>query len=438
MQYYGIASELRRLAVITILCCIVGILLSQLVITLLVGALLYGAYHLKNLYLLVKWLQHRRLEDMHDVGGLWGHAFDYLSRYKRREIRERNRLKAVIKRVETMTAALNDAVILLNSDNSLNWWNKATERLLGLKPADVNNSVINYIRHPQFVNYLESGDYSIPLTIPSPQNPEKQLEFQITHFGEGDGLLIVRDITRIYKLELMRKDFVANVSHELRTPLTVIRGYLETLEDSQDRALQDNIHLQKALHQMQQQAARMTTMINDLTMLSKLETDAANKSQQPVVLKPLLDMICSEAHTISGDKRHTITLNCDDSITLLGNDRELHSAFSNLITNAIKYSPPGKSVVITVTINLAGSLIVSVQDEGVGIEQQHIGRLTERFYRVDASRSIQTGGTGLGLAIVKHILLRHDGRLEIESTFGKGSKFSCIFPSHHIVNKENA
>ncbi|MGH1484699.1 MAG: phosphate regulon sensor histidine kinase PhoR [Cellvibrionaceae bacterium] len=433
MQDYGIASEIRRLILIVIIASVIGLIVDQLLITLLVTLLLYSIHHIKNLNLLVKWLQHRRLEDIHDTDGLWGRVFDLLGRHKRREIKDRNRLKAVIDRIDATTAALNDAVILLSNENTLNWWNKATEYLLDLKASDTGNSIINYIRNPLFVNYLESGDYSIPLTLPSPRHQDKQLEFQITRFGQGEALIIVRDITRIYKLEQMRKDFVANVSHELRTPLTVIRGYLETIEDSPDPALKENTMLHKALDQMQQQAARMTTMINDLTMLSKLETDSMSNSQQAVLLKPLLEMICTEARSISGDDKHQIILNCSDKISLLSNDRELHSAFSNLITNAVKYSPPEKTITISVTINLAGNLIVTVEDQGIGIEQQHISRLTERFYRVDASRSIQTGGTGLGLAIVKHILLRHDGRLQIESYYGKGSKFTCIFPEQRVV-----
>ena len=432
----GTASELRRLFAIIVLSTIIGVIFGQVLITLLVGILLYNFYHLRHLHLLVKWLQHRRLEDVHDANGLWGQALDHLSRHKRRETRERSRLKAVIQRVEAITTALNDAVILINRDNGIDWWNEATAVLLDLKPNDVNNSIINYIRHPEFVSYLESGDYTIPLTLPSPQQAEKQLEFQITRFGEGNSLLVVRDVTRIYKLEQMRKDFVANLSHELRTPLTVIRGYLETLEDSQNTNLKNAAHLQKALQQMQQQTTRMTSMINDLTTLSKLETAPTNQKQSAVTLKPLLEMVCSEAIAISAERNHAISLSCDDNFILLGNDYELHSAFSNLLTNAIKYSSPNAAIIVKVSTNLANNLVVSVQDEGIGIKQQHISRLTERFYRVDASRCIQTGGTGLGLAIVKHILLRHDARLQIESTYNKGSQFSCIFPSERLIKTE--
>ncbi|MGH1439909.1 MAG: phosphate regulon sensor histidine kinase PhoR [Cellvibrionaceae bacterium] len=435
MPYYGITSELRRIVGLSIICIIIGLLLGSITIALSAGALLYIGYHLHNIRRLLKCLQGRRLKTIPDASGLWGQVFDHLSRLKRREIREKNKLKGVINRVDATTAALNDAVILLKGSD-LSWWNKATESLLDLKKGDSGSSIINFIRNPKFVSYLEKGDYSIPLTLPSPRNNERQLEFQITRFGQEEALVVVRDITRIYKLEQMRKDFVANVSHELRTPLTVIRGYLETLEDSRDPSLESSPHWQKAMKQMQQQAARMTTLINDLTMLSKLETDPSGKdNESEVVLKPLLDMICNDSRTISGERNQTIQLSCNDTITLLGNDRELHSAFSNLVTNAIKYSAPEKTINISVTINLAGNLVVQVKDEGIGIEQEHISRLTERFYRIDSSRSIQTGGTGLGLAIVKHILLRHDARLQIDSIYNQGSTFSCIFPSSRLIKQ---
>ncbi len=434
MPYTGISSEIRRLAGFAIVALIIGLMLGYVMPTLVVGMLLYVGFHLHNLRLLLKCLQRRKLSYIPDAGGLWGQVFDHLSRLKRREIREKNKLKSIIARVDATTAALNDAVILLDKDDNLKWWNQATEHLLDLKKGDTGHSIINFMRNPTFVSYLEKGDYHIPLSLPSPRHAEVQLEFQVTRFGEGEALLIVRDVTRIYRLEQMRKDFVANVSHELRTPLTVIRGYLETLEDSQMVSEQVSPHWQKAMQQMLQQTTRMTTLINDLTMLSKLETDRSSKEQESTVtLKPLLDMICSEGRAVSGEKKQTIHLQCDDAIALMGNDRELHSAFSNLITNAVKYSPSGKNIYVSASINLAGNLVVSVKDEGIGIEPEHISRLTERFYRVDPSRSIQTGGTGLGLAIVKHILLRHDARLQIDSIYNRGSTFSCIFPSSRLV-----
>ncbi len=436
MSQHGVNSEINRLLGFLVLCIAVGLLLGHVLLTIIAGALLYIAYQLANMRRLLKWLKHHRLQEVPDANGLWGEIFDLLSRRKRLEIREKKRFKATIARVTATTSALSDAVILLNTNYGLSWWNEATEELLDLKPRDAGSSIINFVRHPEFVSYLESHKYDIPLTLPSPRNMETRLEFQFTPVGEGESLLVIRDITRIYKLEKMRKDFVANVTHELRTPLTVIRGYLEVLEDNIPEQSQSE-HLPKALEQMRQQSLRMTTLINDLTMLSKLETDSVNKIQEYVQLKPLLEMICDEARTISS-QNHNITLTCPDDIYLLGNDKELHSAFSNLVTNAVKYSPNGKAIKVTASINLANNLLVEVKDSGLGIDQQHISRLTERFYRVDSSRSIQTGGTGLGLAIVKHILLRHDGRLQIRSTHGEGSTFTCVFPKKRIKESENS
>lgn len=435
MTQHGVKSEINRLIGLLVLCVVIGLLLGQVLLTIIAGTLLYIGYQLVNMRRLLKWLKHHRLQEVPDANGLWGEIFDLLSRRKRLEIREKKRFKTTIARVTATTSALNDAVILLNNNYDLSWWNEATEDLLDLKPRDTGSSIINFIRHPDFVAYLESNRYDIPLTLPSPRNLETRLEFQFTPFGQGETLLVIRDISRIYKLEEMRKDFVANVSHELRTPLTVIRGYLEVLEDNLPEDPQDK-HLPKALKQMRQQSLRMTTLIDDLTMLSKLETAGINKSQEYLQLNSLLEMICDEARTISGDK-HQVTLTCDTDIELLGNNRELHSAFSNLITNAVKYSAEGKTIEVKVSVNLANNLIVEIKDQGIGIEQQHISRLTERFYRVDSSRSIQTGGTGLGLAIVKHILLRHDGRLQIQSTLGLGSTFSCIFPEKRVKRNDS-
>lgn len=435
MSQHGVNSEINRLLLFLLLCVVIGLLLGHILLTIIAGATLYIAYQLANMRRLLKWLKHHRLQEVPDANGLWGEIFDLLSRRKRLEIREKKRFKTTISRVTATTSALSDAVILLNSNYGLSWWNEATEELLDLKPRDVGSSIINFVRHPDFVNYLESRKYDIPLTLPSPRNMEIRLEFQFTPVGGGEALLVIRDITRIYKLEKMRKDFVANVTHELRTPLTVIRGYLEVLDDNLPKHPQSE-HFPKALEQMRQQSLRMTTLINDLTMLSKLETDIVNKTQEYVQLKPLLEIICDEARAIS-TKRHDVKLNCSDDIYLLANDRELHSAFSNLATNAVKYSPDGKVIEITALITPSNNLTLEVKDNGIGIDQQHISRLTERFYRVDSSRSIQTGGTGLGLAIVKHILLRHDGRLQIRSIHGEGSTFSCIFPKRRVKKGNN-
>ncbi len=399
----------------------------------LIACFLYIAWSLRQLYKLDRWLQHKKLTHIPESSGIWGNIYDALIIDKKRQAREKKRLKSIIMRVETMTAALNDAVILLSEDNTISWLNKSSRKLLTLKKTDINRPITNFIRNPLFVNYLDKGDYELPLILPAADNIEQRLEFRLNRFGEGEGLLIVRDITRLHKLEQMRKDFVGNVTHELRTPLTVIKGYLETLEDARASSKTVDDRWEKPIQQMQQQASRMTTLINDLTMLSKLETEEENKKNTVVLLNPLLKMICDEAMTISGDNQNVIHLSCDSAIAIIGNDRELHSAFSNLILNAVKYSLPNKPINIEVNKNFVDGVDIKVIDNGIGIEHHHISRLTERFYRVDSSRSIETGGTGLGLAIVKHILARHEARLRISSRINQGSTFTAIFPASRVT-----
>ncbi len=438
MIHYGRSAEIRRLITLLIVCLIVGLMTGFLWPALVAGTLLYTLYHLHKLHSFNLWLQNPQLSALPDGGGLWGQALDSLGRQKRRESRERNRLKGIIERINATTAAINDAVVILDPKNMVGWWNQAAVNLLDLKPADAGTSLINYIRHPKFVSYLEAGDYELPLVLPSPRNHDVQLEFQLTRFGDGEALMVVRDITRIYKLEQMRKDFVANVSHELRTPLTVIRGYLETLDAVDIPDLRQHKLWQQALEQMQQQTARMTSLVNDLTVLSKLETDRIDPQQQSIVLRPILDVVCAESRAISGEQNHRITLHCAPEITVVANERELHSALSNLVTNAVKYSSPENPITVSVNVLETRGLEILVEDRGIGIEPQHLNRLTERFYRVDDSRSIETGGTGLGLAIVKHILLRHDARLEVRSEYGQGSCFRCVFPAYRVGALEGA
>lgn len=426
--------EIQRISFLLCICFFVGLILGKLLTVLLIGCICYILWTLFQIYQLETWLKNSRLNSIPDASGIWGNIFDNLAKDKKRQNKERTRLKAVIHRVETMTEALDDAVILLEKDYSINWMNKASRKLLRLKKSDIGNPISNFIRHPLFVNYLNSNNYEEPLVLPAAGNIEQRLEVRISLFGNNEGLMIIRDVTQRHLLEKMRKDFVANVSHELRTPLTVISGYLETLSDS------PNIdeRWQKPFKQMQQQASRMTSLINDLTMLSKLETEGINKSPSSVAIAPLFTMIINEVTAVKDFNNRAVKLNCDNEWVIIGNDRELHSAFTNLITNALKYSPNDKPVTIDIHQNIFKELEVSVIDEGIGIEGHHISRLTERFYRVDSSRSIATGGTGLGLAIVKHILARHDARLTIKSEYKKGSTFSAVFPNSRIkANAEN-
>ena len=416
---------LRRLLLIICGCLFVGLLSGYYAWALVIGLGAYLGWNLRQLLRLHQWLQVQQADEAPPEGhGLWGEVFDSIYRLQRRDQRARGRLQAVIDRVQESTAALKDAVIMLDRDGNLEWWNHAAETLLGLKtPQDNGQSISNLLFYLCFKEYFEQGNYNEALELPSPLNDHLRVQLQITRYGNDEHLMLVRDVTRVHQLEKMHKDFVANVSHELRTPLTVIAGYLETLLDNVDAV---NPRWRRALQQMQQQDRRMQSLLNDLLLLAKLEATDYPSDNQPVAVDLLLLSITADAKVLSGLRNQHISLEADNRLLLKGSETELRSAFSNLIFNAIKYTPDEGRIHIRWWADAAGAHL-SVHDSGQGIEAKHLPRLTERFYRVDSSRAATTGGTGLGLAIVKHVLLRHRARLEISSVVGQGSTFTCHF-----------
>jgi two-component system phosphate regulon sensor histidine kinase PhoR len=424
---------IRRLLLLVGVCLLLGLITGEYAWTLLLGLAGYLGWHLQQLLRLHKWLRTRQGDEAPPDGyGLWGEVFDSIYHLQRRDQKVRGRLQAVIDRVQESTAALKDAVIMLDRDGNLEWWNIAAEKLLGLKtPQDSGQQITNLVRDPRFIEYFENHNYNEPLELPSPVSDRLRLQFHITQYGNREHLMLVRDITRLYQLEQMRKDFVANVSHELRTPLTVISGYLETLLDNVEDV---NPRWLRALQQMQQQGGRMQNLLNDLLLLAKLEATDYPSDNQPVAVDLLLLSIKNDAQALSGERHHRISLEADPHLKLKGSETELRSAFSNLVFNAVKYTPDEGSIQIRWWGDEQGAHL-SVQDSGLGIEAKHLPRLTERFYRVDSSRASNTGGTGLGLAIVKHVLLRHRARLDIVSNLGKGSTFTCHFPTLQVVRR---
>ncbi|WP_246237909.1 phosphate regulon sensor histidine kinase PhoR [Pseudomonas akapageensis] len=417
-------------------CLLLGLVSGYYGWSLAIGLGIYLAWTLKQLLRLHEWLRLQQPDEAPPDGyGLWGEVFDSIYHLQRRDQRVRGRLQAVIDRVQESTAALKDAVIMLDSDGNLEWWNRAAETLLGLKtPQDSGQPVTNLVRHPRFKEYFEQENYLEPLEIPSPINDRLRVQLHITRYGNNEHLMLVRDVTRLHQLEQMRKDFVANVSHELRTPLTVIAGYLETLLDNVEEV---NPRWVRALQQMHQQGGRMQTLLNDLLLLAKLEATDYPSDNQPVTVDALLQSIKSDALALSGQRNQRITLEADGDTWLKGSESELRSAFSNLIFNAVKYTPAEGQIRIRWWADDQGAHL-SVQDSGIGIDPKHLPRLTERFYRVDSSRASNTGGTGLGLAIVKHVLLRHRAHLEVSSVLGHGSTFTCHFAPVQIVTREAA
>jgi len=427
----GVATELRWLLVYLCVAFSVGFLLDAVWPVLLLSVLVFTAWQFYQLSNLEAWVASTRQLGLQQnlQRGVWSEIAEDVELLIKRYEKDKLRLKRVVARVQDMTSALADGVIIVDKHDNIEWWNRSAERQFDFAPLDIGRKLTNYIRHPRFVGYYENCQYEEPLDLQSAKLDGQILQFHIHPFGDGDRLVIARDVTRVANLERMRKDFVANVSHELRTPLTVLSGYLETLADSAELAPKWD----KAMGQMQDQTQRMTTLINDLLILSRLETDDREAGQKPVQLLPLLEHIVADAKVLSGDRAHQFHIDCDANIQLMGRKDELRSAFANLVYNAVNYTPSDHKVSVLVDLNPL-ELVVKVKDNGEGIESRHIPRLTERFYRVDDGRSRDTGGTGLGLAIVKHILMRHDADLRIRSKPGKGSTFSCHFPLKRFIN----
>ncbi|MBU0809323.1 MAG: phosphate regulon sensor histidine kinase PhoR [Gammaproteobacteria bacterium] len=426
-------SLIRQLLVLGGVCLLLGLITGEYAWPLVIGLAGYLGWHLQQLLRLHKWLRTREGDEAPPEGyGLWGEVLDSIYHLQRRDQKVRARLQAVIDRVQESTAALKDAVVMLDRDGNLEWWNIAAEKLLGLQtPQDSGQQITNLLRDPRFIDYFDNHNYNEPLELPSPVNNHLRLQFHITRYGNREHLMLVRDITRLHQLEQMRKDFVANVSHELRTPLTVISGYLETLLDNVENV---NPRWLRALQQMQQQGGRMQNLLNDLLLLAKLEATDYPSDNQPVAVDLLLLSIKNDAQALSGERHHRISLEADPHLKLKGSEAELRSAFSNLVFNAVKYTPDEGEIHVRWWSDEQGAHL-SVQDTGLGIEAKHLPRLTERFYRVDSSRASNTGGTGLGLAIVKHVLLRHRAHLDIISHLGKGSTFTCHFPPLQMVRR---
>lgn len=431
-------SELKRLLLILVIAAGVGLVIGELLLTVLLSLLFYIAINMYQLRRLIRWLTKAPTEDQSEppeAFGIWGEIFDGIYRLQNQERKASAYLENIINKAQESSAALEIGVIIINKKGNLDWWNLACEKLLGLQyPKDKNQSITNLIRDPRFADYYHQEEYSNTLKITAPGDNSRMLEFQIGLFGEHERLLIVRDITQLHRLETMRKDFVGNVSHELGTPITVIKGYLEALVDN----MQDlNPKWQNPIRQMHGQAIRMENIVKDLLTLSSLETETPVREQDKINLLKLVSEIQNYTQQMFADKSHKFVIDCAADLNFRGKRSEIYSALSNLIINAAKYTPAQG----TITVNARKtkkSLEITVADTGVGIEQKHLPRLTERFYRVDSSRSTETGGTGLGLAIVKHILSRHQGDLLIESEYGKGSRFTCRLPRSRVIKPATA
>ena len=424
--------EWRRLAAGAIALVVADWLLGLTPWLLLAGTCAYLAWHVHHVNLLARWLARGAREPEPETRGIWAQVFESLTRIRRLNRKRKKRLRKVVMRFQHAAEAMPDGAIVLDADGTIVWMNEASSRLLGLeRPRDIGLPVSSFIRNPDFADTLNAEELDEPIRLSSPLREELRLLIRIVPYGGSRRLMLVRDVSRLYNLEQARKDFVANVSHELRSPLTVIVGYLEALDDDE----QLPVRFRRPVAQMSQQAARMTRIVDDLLQLSRLEATPGGASTDRVAVADMLESIVKDARTLS-DGAHRITRHADPGLGVLGDWNELYSALSNIAFNAVQHTGAGGIIRLRWEPDGAGGARLHVTDTGDGIEAHDIPRLTERFYRVDKARSHEMGGTGLGLAIVKHVLVRHDATLEIESRLGEGSRFSCLFPEHRIVQFE--
>ena len=399
-------------------------------VALIIALLLMLGWHLYHLQQLLSWLDEPLATPPPRGRGIWEIAFAALHRRMRKRLIKQQALSDRLERFMRAVQALPDGVIAFDGQRHIDWINARAEAHFVLSAeTDRGQALTNLIRQPDFVSYLESKNYQEPLIYRNGRVEGLTLLLQIIPYGDNLSLLVSRDISQIERIETMRRDFIANVSHELKTPLTVVAGFSEMLADDYKSFGEDEIRHYLSL--ICQQNARMQRLIEDLLTLSALESGGPAPSQERVEMEPMLNSIVADAKVLSGGL-HEISLSIETPLVLSGCANELRSAFSNLLGNAVRYTPPGGQVDLCWRVH-EGVGEFCVRDTGVGIANHHLPRLTERFYRVDRSRSRETGGTGLGLAIVKNVLSRHHASLEIESALGKGSCFIARFPSHCLL-----
>ena len=427
-QYWS--SELWTLYLLILVSLLVGWLLGYPVLFLLLAITVYLGWHLHNIYRLERWLVKGKKYQPPEARGVWGEVFSLIYQLQQRNRKRKRRLADIVKRFQQATAALPDATVVLTPEGEIEWFNDSAKALLGLRsPVDVGQRIDNLIRNPEFSAFLMDSKKGDSIEIPSITDESLILNIRLVSYGKRLRLLVARDVSQRLRLEQMRRDFVANVSHELRTPLTVINGYLETIQDDENQALNP---WREALQVMQQQNQRMQHLVNELLLLSNLESEQSVVNEASVDVPTVLYGIRQAAELLAAEKKLSLYLKCDDSLKIRGSESELFSAFSNLVNNAVRYTPHGGEITLRWYADKKGAHF-EVTDTGIGISPKHIPRLTERFYRVDIGRSRETGGTGLGLAIVKHVLNHHDAVLQVESAPEIGSTFSCLFPKSRIV-----
>jgi len=411
----------------------IGSIFNYTLLFTIVTLLAYLVYQLHHQFQLHNWLLDRS-KTPPEAQGYWGEIFNEIHLTEKERRKNRERLSLLLTRFQDAAQALPDGAIILTKDNDIEWANQTACAMLGIgAERDIGQKINNLIRNPKFQDYLNKKDYKKSITLARPMYPEQKLDIHIVPFGSKQKLVLCNDITHIAQLEAMRTRFISNVSHELRSPLTVIKGYMEMLSDDDGKqSISD--YQKKVFTNMGGQVQRMDRLVEDLLTLTRLETESV-KPNEEIKVASMLAAIRDNAEVYGKDKNQTITLDADNHLNLIGVNDEITSLFSNLVNNAVRYTPNNGK--IDIHWHKQGEQgIFSVTDTGPGIEREHLSHLTERFYRVDSDRSRESGGTGLGLSIVKHALDRNDGQLDINSTPGKGSTFICRFPAQRIITHQ--
>jgi two-component system phosphate regulon sensor histidine kinase PhoR len=379
----------------------------------------YLGWHLYHIRQLVRWLQDGGNRLPVSARGIWGYVFYRLEVKRRKAAKRKKKIGRLLKQFQASTQALPDATVVLDKNFRISWLNDAASAILGIKRTDIGQLVTSLLRSPEFQRYLLAGDFGEVLNLESPHDKQLRISIRVVPFERKQFLLLARDITQQYLLETMRRDFVSNASHELRTPLAVLQGSLEQLEGE----TVEHPGIARPVARMKRQSERMMRILQDLLTLARLESRRESEGRRAVNLSALVGEVVEEARMASEMQGgHRIDTAIETGIGLLGNPTDLHAAVSNLVMNAVRYTPAGGEIRIAL-YRLKTGVRFEVADTGLGIAPEHLKRLTERFYRVDVGRSRDAGGTGLGLSIVKHTLEQYRSQLDVSSTPGVGSVF---------------
>ncbi len=429
-------EDIWRLLSWLALAAFIGWLIEQPLLTMLCTAIGYILWQQRRLVLLLRWVENRKEHDPPECPGVLDALCREIDFMRERHRRRKKKLGGFLKQFQEATAAIPDGAVVLGPADEIQWVNAAAQELLPIQwPRDISQRIINLVRHPELVHLLESdapGDKVVEIAAPG--RLEVYISIAVVPMGQQRRLLLARNVTRLHKLNQIRSDFVANVSHELRTPVTVIKGYLEALNTKPE---QQPPEWRPIFAELEIQASRMGNIIDELLLLARLEQDDAIGDPEPVNVPDVIARVVTEIRALVGEIQHDIAVDVDDRLWLLGARGDVYSAFSNLAVNAVRYTAAGGRIGLRWYRDADGAHF-EVTDTGIGIPKEHIPRLTERFYRVDRSRSRESGGTGLGLAIVKHVLKRHGGKLHISSEYGRGSCFRCDFPVSLILDAHAA